>query len=396
LFDLYDLRMSITALISGWRSASEDASAVWPQPEAREQSLSRAEQLVMGSLIPVDAQSSYYGRMSGLHFKSPARIQHHSFVPDQGALVLVLNDLFLRQPERFGDETNRARLQAAMVEASSKYARNELLGKIADILTEHAPDALKGIKIALAGFDDPETIKQYEDDRRYAAFGMGGGGPVPPENLAQWRALSDGGDRILALFGAGNVLDVNPRRTGIYLTLKDVHRRDDKGTYDYVVTSNVINDPDTDLSGNFPFIAAASLSKEGGHIFHLVSYSPDFYDQTFDHPYLSQLIGQQIIARQPMPPQRNELDGHFTFIGLEQVAPCRISPDFIDILQCQGVVKLLPFVTEVSVREPYTARDGKLRMRRLCDVPVIRPRLAFDPAHADPVKLSNAASKHQF
>src|SRR5262249_31834920 len=160
-----------------------------------------------------------------------------------------------------------------------------------------------------------------DDNRRFAGADMGVAASEI-SNTQQWKIFEGGGKEFLDLFDKGLVADMNPARNGDSLTLKDAERRQDRGTYDYVITSNTINDPDTELNRNFPFIAAAHLLKKGGRVFHLVGYSPDFYDQTFDHPYLPQIIGQRVIARQAIPQGSKSQAGRYTFIGLEQNQPC--------------------------------------------------------------------------
>ena len=221
----------------------------------------QAVRLVDGALFPI--RNCFY-----IYSDIDQELKTEPMVsPDQAGVLQIINDLFLREPERFGDadtrteikklidaqfkafQDKRAEIQRYIFSDSYHRLREEkraivanLFSNVAGIFKQHCPDALKGISIAVVGFDAPNYIEKRTGEYR-AVF--------TPSS----KALFDMFDKVYDFF---------PGRNDDQFSLAAIDAKYADAKVDYVVTGNVLNDPTHSNSSHFVFLAAARMLKKGG------------------------------------------------------------------------------------------------------------------------------------
>lgn len=257
-----------------------------------------ADRLLRKSLVPLEGCFHVHDRS----IVDPALV-----TPDQAGIVLVINQLFEKQPERFGDADNRKKI-ADDVRAiiAAKHKKSVFLGKLAEVLKTHAPHALSDISITLVGMDDPAYLTRY----------------LKPE----WAVFSEDAAPLMAMFAT--IHDFNPARNTPAFSLHKVVNDYPDTKVDFVVVGNVDNDPDTRY-WNLILPAAARMLKTGGSSIVLSGYSSDSYDNYIRNNYMQMLCGQTRTAGLTLPPYTNV----HPFVVFDQTVPCQVTMADFDHLQ---------------------------------------------------------------
>ena len=319
----------------------------------------QAARLVDGALFPIRDCFYVYSDED----KEPSREPMVS--PDQAGILQIINDLFLREPERFGDDKARSEIKR-LVDAQFKafddkrreikqnvfnpnfrMLRNEkralvanLFGNVAVIFNQYCPDALKGISIAVVGFDSPNSLYEFTGQHR-AVF-------TPCS-----KALFDMFDEVYDFF---------PNRNNGHFSLEEVDAKYPVTKVDYVVTGNVLNDPIHSNSSHFVFLAAARMLKKGGRAIHLLGYSNHFYDLHVNNPTMIALAGQKRIAALPTQHHFNGLEaerfGSQDFVIFEQSYTIGITKPMVTNIMAQGLSAKESRYGGKAFECPYIAPDA--------------------------------------
>ncbi len=321
----------------------------------------RAAQLTEHALFPI--RDSFYVYSDQYQIEPREAIVS----PDQASVLHIINDLFLRDPERFGDASNREEIKRRVYIFFQEFADKkqelidntwshpdmfkrlkdekramsaDLFHNVADVFKELCPDALKDISIALVGFDSPNYVEEFS-------------GPAKA-------VFSDKNKALLNMFG--KVHDFYPYRAGGPFTLEAIDANHPNTKVDYVVTGNVLNDPIYSLSSHHVFLAAGRMLKQGGRAIHLVGYSNHYYDLHINNPAMVLLAGQKRIASLPTQHHFNGLEEHRygcqDFVMFEQTRTVDIAPCMVERIIAEGLSARennpggLPFVM------PYLAPDA--------------------------------------
>ncbi len=298
----------------------------------------QAVRLVDGALFPI--RDCFY-----IYSDIDQELKREPMVsPDQAGILQIINDLFLRQPERFGDvgtrteikklvdaqfqafHDKRTEIQRPIFYDNYHQLRKEkraivanLFSNVAGIFKQHCPDALKGISIAVVGFDAPNYVSKRTGEHR-AVF--------TPSS----KALFDMFDK---------VYDFYPGRNDDQFSLTAIDAKYADTKVDYVVTGNVLNDPAHSNSSHFVFLAAARMLKKGGRAIHLLGYSNHFYDLHINNPTMIALAGQKRIAALPSQHHFNGLEetrfGSQDFVLFEQSYAVDITHHTVTQIMAEGL-----------------------------------------------------------
>lgn len=199
---------------------------------------------------------------------------YHAFSDDQYAVILMINNLFNERPELFGDEEQRARLQTRTLDIlQSQMARDDFFNAFAKMLHNEGINPFNDISVLCVGFDEP-LLKDV-----YPFF------YVFNEKTAGFRDMFE------------RFIDINDERNK---TLTQGNAMDivDGKKVDYVITGNVLNDPEMCDFPDEVMYACAIAAKKGATVFHMLGYSSDNYPLIFNKNRL-RFSGQEHVGDVP-------------------------------------------------------------------------------------------------
>ena len=199
---------------------------------------------------------------------------YHAFSDDQYAIILMINNLYNERPELFGDEAQRARLEIRTFDIlQSQVARDGFFNAFAGMLHNEGINPFQDISVMCVGFDEP-LIKDI-----YPFFHMFN------EKTGGFRDMFE------------RFIDINAQRN---TTLSQGNAMDIVGgeKVDYVITGNVLNDPEMCDFPDEVMYACAIAAKKGATIFHMLGYSSDNYPLIFNKNRI-RFAGQEHIGDVP-------------------------------------------------------------------------------------------------
>lgn len=209
-------------------------------------------------------------------------------------LVTVINDLFEREPHRFGnDPTEFKRRIDALNTDSAALGKEEFYTGFNSCCTQLGIDPFKDISLAVVG--------------AHRATG-------------KHEATLSAAQPILDRFKHKDISGVT---TG-WLTTESAPRFVEQGKFDYVLTCNVANAPDNHEKDD-TVLACASITKEKGRIVHMIGYATlgEDMNRTVNDQRLQHAAGQQ--HRYHVPPgtyKRDKTDA----IVVEQLQDVNFTP----------------------------------------------------------------------
>lgn len=203
---------------------------------------------------------------------------------DLWGLVIAINDIYDRHPEKFGSPETRRLLKA------------EINTYIDDFLAE--PDGTPSTSSPWCIMGEPEFYEFVAD--RLKQHGLN---PFAETKLTTIGTYNEGlGDTLKA---AKPLLKLFEKVTTIISQNGNILTTQNAATYaaakmDYVITGNAINDPILRTPED-SFIACGMLLKKGGRAIHMLEYGSDS-KVVFDHPDLCSKAGQQHLYNIPPHP----------------------------------------------------------------------------------------------
>lgn len=219
-----------------------------------------------------------------IEYPLPPAYEIEPGLADKVGLAIALNDLFDREPQRFGTKEQRQTLCQFVrqhmhgLETLNDQTFYQALNQ--EIRRMEIGNPLEGIAIAFVGgyhFHYGDASSTTID-----AFPILYGHPCHVDAFYDIAEATMGGAR---------------------LTTANAPQIAKAGKVDYLITGNVINSP-SNPDNDDAILACASLVKKGGHVIHMLNYGEDATTGHIDHPALITLAGQTHLWNQPPGPYR--------------------------------------------------------------------------------------------
>lgn len=207
---------------------------------------------------------------------------------DLSGVLAVINDIYDRHPEKFGSE----KIREALKKDLAKHLQGGILQRKSSVLKDEFYQyfAKRLDHYGLHPFDD--TSLTFVAGWAHGTSTLEAAEPL----LKRFQRFQN----LKEILTTGNALNLVNRERA-----------------DYVVTGNVVNNPDnTDTTDTM--LACANMAKKGGRVIHLLSYGEDILRHVIDDEKLHELAGQKHLHNEPAGPY-NGLLGMTKLMMLEQL-----------------------------------------------------------------------------
>jgi hypothetical protein len=192
---------------------------------------------------------------------------------DLWGILTAIEDIYARYPERFGTAAQRQELEKNLTHyiATHEHCLNkpDFYQYFVGQLAARGLNPFHDQSIAIVG----GWVKWGTQTER---------GWVPKKTY-------DAADPLLACFAEFH--DISIPSKGEAFTITNALEMTGGKKLDYVITGNVLNDPEN-YWGDDTLLACAKILKCGGKAIHMLGYGEDFHSGHIGNPYLHQLGGQ--------------------------------------------------------------------------------------------------------